>query len=160
MSVFSQAGCETIISTLKVPFTVTRKVAWGECDPAGITYTPKTLEYAVEAVGDFFREILGISWYDLNIKNGMGQPFVHTEIDFIAPLRADERFTMEVRIEKLGNASIKWVVTGRNARAGDCFAVKLVACFLDRAKHHSIPVPEPWRQRVAEYMVAFPVFSD
>ena len=140
----------------KGPFTVLRQVSWGDCDPAGITYTPKTLEYAVEAVGDFFREVLGIRWYDLNIKKGMGQPFVHTEVDFIAPLRADERFTMEVWVENLGNASISWVVIGRNAMVGDCFAVKLVACFLDRGKHRSIPVPEPWRQRIAEYMAAFP----
>jgi len=148
---------EIINITMKQPFSVNRRVAWGDCDAAGITYTPKTLEYAVEAVGDFFREILGISWYDLNIKRGMGQPFVHTEVDFIAPLRADESFTMIVQIEKLGNASITWLVSGNKAADQTCFTARLIACFLDREQHQPIAVPEPWRQYILDYMTAFPV---
>jgi len=155
MSVFSEVSYDT--EKMTVPFLVYRKVAWGDCDPAGITYTPKTLEYAVEAVGDFFREMLDISWYELNRNKGMGQPFVHTEVDFMLPLRADERFTMQVRVEKLGHASVSWHVTGRNTADKNCFVARLVACFLDREKHQPIPIPGQWRQRLAEYMTAFPV---
>ncbi len=30
------------------PFAVTRTVKWGDCDPAGIIYTPRVLDYAME----------------------------------------------------------------------------------------------------------------
>ena len=30
------------------PFTVMRTVRWGDCDPAGIIYTPRVLDYAME----------------------------------------------------------------------------------------------------------------
>ncbi len=33
-----------------LPFTVTRTVKRGDCDPAGIIYTPRVLDYAMEAL--------------------------------------------------------------------------------------------------------------
>ena len=42
------------------PFTVTRTVKWGDCDPAGIIYTPRVLDYAMEIVEAWYREVLGV----------------------------------------------------------------------------------------------------
>ncbi len=38
------------------PFTVTRTVRWGDCDPAGIIYTPRVLDYAMEILEAWYRE--------------------------------------------------------------------------------------------------------
>ncbi len=48
------------------PFTVTRTVKWGDCDPAGIIYTPRVLDYAMEILEAWYREVVGVPWLVLN----------------------------------------------------------------------------------------------
>ena len=56
------------------PFSVRRTVIWGDCDPAGIVYTPRVLDYAMEILEAWYREVLGVSWLKLNREMGMGAP--------------------------------------------------------------------------------------
>ncbi|MGA8291299.1 MAG: hypothetical protein WB820_02120, partial [Rhodoplanes sp.] len=37
----------------KGKFTVRRIVNWGDCDPAGIVYTPRVLDYVCETIDAF-----------------------------------------------------------------------------------------------------------
>ena len=55
-------------------FQVTRRVSWGDCDPAGIIYTPRVLDYAMETLEAWNREVLGIPWIKLNREMSMGMP--------------------------------------------------------------------------------------
>jgi 4-hydroxybenzoyl-CoA thioesterase len=142
------------VSEHDIPYRVTRRVAWGDCDPAGITYTPKNLEYAVEAIDHFFRDVVGISWIDLNLKEGMGEPMVRAEVDYIRPMRPDCPFTMEVTVEHLGRSSVIWEVTGLDGGSEAYFKAKLVGVFIDREKLRSIEIPERYRERIMAYQAA------
>ena len=35
------------------PFSKERFVRWGECDPAGVIYTPRVFEYALDTLEEF-----------------------------------------------------------------------------------------------------------
>ena len=55
-------------------FTQTRVIKWGECDPAGIVYTPRILDYAMETVEAWYRDVLGVPWVKLNAELHLGSP--------------------------------------------------------------------------------------
>ncbi len=127
-------------------------VKWGDCDPAGIIYTPKILEYAMVAMENWFKEVPGVSWYELNMHLGMGSPIVRTEIDFLLILKVDQEISMNVEVQKLGNSSLTMLVTGNNAEEDACFRVMLVFCFIKQPDYKPIPIPDNYREKIEAYM--------
>lgn len=134
------------------PFESTVTVRWGDCDPAGIIYTPRILEYAIVAMENWFTEILGVSWYELNMHHGLGSPTVRAECDFLLILRAGQQVNMNVQVQNLGNSSLTVLVTGFNSDQAACFKVSLVFCFIKRPEFKSTPIPDRYRKRIETYI--------
>ena len=72
------------------PFAVTRTVKWGDCDPAGIIYTPRVLDYAMEILEAWYREVVGVPWLVLNRDMGLGAPTVRAELGFFDAPYSDQ----------------------------------------------------------------------
>ncbi len=89
-----------------VPYVQRRIVQWGECDPAGIVYTPRFLDFVLEAMEGWQRQVLGVDWTKLNSELAMGMPVVHAELDFHSPLRGGDELDLEVTVARLGRSSI------------------------------------------------------
>ncbi len=136
------------------PFSIKRMVRWGDCDPAGIIYSPRVFDYAVEAVEAWNREVLGVAWTELIGEMGMGAPMVRAECDYLHPLKPDQEIEVDVRIEKLGRSSLSYLVRGFDGNR-DYFKARLVSCFVARPEFKSIEIPSPLRQRIAAYRDAF-----
>ena len=52
---------EHVVSTH--PFTVRRRIRWGDCDPAGVVYTGRFVEYLLGAVdlrSEMIKRFLGV----------------------------------------------------------------------------------------------------
>ena len=87
-------------------FTVRRTVNWGDCDPAGIVYTPRVLDYACETIDAWLREELRASWWQLNSSGkGPGLPTVNAVCDFISILSPDQDVELTMYIRKVGRSS-------------------------------------------------------
>jgi len=136
------------------PLTVTHRVRWGDCDPAGIIYTPKVLDYAVELVEVWNREVLGANWMKLNFEMGMGTPTVRAEVDFISPPAPDHEIISEIRVEKLGNSSITFLINGRDESGAEIYQARLVSCLIAQPDFKSIPFPDEFRARITAYRQA------
>lgn len=137
-----------------VPFRMHRVVTWGETDPAGIVYTPRFLDYAVEAVEAWFKDVIGIDWYRLRRDHGMGSPMVHASLDFRKPLFPADPFSLEVIVEAVGGSSISYAVTGRNQQGEECFTAKLVSAIIDAERIRARRVPDEFRTRIEAYRAA------
>lgn len=128
------------------PFVHTRRIRFGECDPAGIAYTGRFLDFALDAVESFFTDRLGASFYEFNADQGIGTPFVHVEMDFRSPLTPRDTLATEVRLARLGGSSLTFVTLGR---VGErlCFEGRLVCAFVATRGEamKPIPVPDPIR---------------
>ena len=57
-------------------------VRWGDCDPAGIIYTPKAIDYALETIENWLIEEIGISWMDMRNK-GKGLASVNLIVNIL-----------------------------------------------------------------------------
>ena len=137
------------------PFTVTRRVRWGDCDPAGIIYTPRVLDYVMEALKAWFREFVGVPpGLTMNQEMGIGAPTVRVEMDFIAASCPDQDIVLDLRVERLGRSSITFLVTGQDGMDNEFFRVKLISCFVARPAFKPTAVPGEFRDRIVAYQKA------
>ena len=136
------------------PFTVTRKVKWGDCDPAGIIYTPRVLDYAMEILEAWYREVVGAPWLTLNREMSMGVPTVRAELDFLAAPQPDQDMVLDLLVEDLGRSSITLLVTGRDRAGKAYFRAKLIACCIARPAFTPIASPPAFRSRIQAYRKA------
>ncbi len=137
-----------------LPFTVTRTVKWGDCDPAGIIYTPRVLDYAMEILEAWYREVVGVPWLVLNRDMGLGAPTVRAELDFFDAPYPDQDMVIRLVVEDLGRSSITFLVSGRDGVDKEFFRAKLISCFISRPAFKSTTIPEDIRERILAYQRA------
>lgn len=136
------------------PFSMKRIVNWGDCDPAGMIYTPRAIDYAIEAVEEWYREVVGISWMHLNFTMDTSLPTVRVECDFIRPPYPRTEIDMQVRVESLGKSSLTLLIDGLNDDGEPYFKVKLVTCFVSRSEFKPVDTPGDVRAPIAAYQAA------
>ncbi len=131
-----------------------RRVSWADADPAGIMNTPRAFDYAVDVMEVFYLKVLGFSFGELITKHGMGNPFVHIEADFHAPLVQGKPLTLTVAVERLGRSSISWRVDARRADRRLAFRVKAVSTFIRNDTFRPVPIPAAWHKKLSRYLPA------
>ncbi|WP_170165081.1 acyl-CoA thioesterase [Inmirania thermothiophila] len=134
----------------RAPFRVRRRVGWGACDPAGIIYTPRGVEFAVEVLEAWWREVLEVPWPVLLDALQGGSPIVHLELDYRRPLRPEDELTMTLWLEAIGGASARYRVRGEVA-GETAFECVLVAVSIDRARFRARRIPDALRARMERY---------
>jgi 4-hydroxybenzoyl-CoA thioesterase len=137
------------------PLRVTRKVSWGDCDPAGIIYTPRVLDYAMETLEAWNRDILGVPWIKLNRELSMGFPTVRAEMDFLSAPAVDDEVVLTLKVEKLGHSSLTSIVTGHDGAGTVYFHVKIISCLVSVPAYQSKKIPDQFRQRILAYQAAY-----
>ena len=86
---------------------------FGDTDAARVVYTPRFLDFAIEALDAWFDERLGVNWYDMNVEQNIGTPFVRTEIDYRSALTPRDTLASTVRLIKRGGSSLHFSVMGQ-----------------------------------------------
>lgn len=128
-------------------FVHKRKIQWGDCDPAAIVYTPRFLDYALEAIDAWMGEILGADWYTMNTKLGIGGPQVQATLDFHSPAHGGEVLDLHVTLEKATRSTLAFLVQGRIAKR-HIYTARCITVIIDRKRFKSIPLPPSFRRRV------------
>ena len=91
-------------------------VRWGDCDPAGIIYTPKAIDYALETIENWLIEEIGISWMDMRNK-GKGLASVKFDCEYLAPMKAETFINVSLNVKNLGESSIDLFIEGVDANS-------------------------------------------
>ena len=137
-----------------IPFSVRRRINWGDTDTAEIAYTGKFSEFAIDAVEVWYEAVLGQTWYQMK-RDNLGNPAVSLKFDFHSPLVVGDRFDTVVEIEKLGRTSITHRITmtkvgGPLVCTGGFTAALVRDVHTPEIKAH--PFPDIWRERILGYM--------
>jgi YbgC/YbaW family acyl-CoA thioester hydrolase len=138
----TQASAERVF-----PFVLARRIRFGDCDPAGIVYTGRFLDFALEAIESFFTDRLGASFYEFNADHGIGTPFVHVELDFRSPATPRDTMETEVRLVRMGGSSLTFVTEGR-VEGRLCYEGRLVCAFVQTRAPQLKPIAVPDDVRV------------
>lgn len=133
-----------------------RSIRFGETDAARIVYTVRFFDYAIDAIDGWFDAVVGITLFDLNMTYDISCPFVHAELDFLAPLRPGDELATEVLIERMGRSSLSFVVQGGVVGGHEAFVGRFTISFIAPSTMKSIPIPAQIAERVLCYQRGCP----
>jgi acyl-CoA thioesterase FadM len=131
-------------------FTTKRTILFGDCDPAGIIFTPRVAYFVVEAVHEFLTFILGGPAIRKIFAMGVLPPARAISIEFFSPMIWDDVIDIDVRCEAPKNSSFSFIVTGRNASGEDTFRSTFTQVCISPDDKRPVPIPEVLRQALAD----------
>jgi len=139
---------------MKVPLIYKRRPQWGDTDAAQIVYTGKIADYVLEAIDHFMREVLDMPWFELNMDEKIGTPFVSVKYDIFAPLTPRSELSCKVLVSKVGQTSVGFNVTIRNDEGLKCVFAETINVFVNNQTMKKIDIPGKYRDRLETYMSA------
>lgn len=135
------------------PLVVRRVVKFGETDAAGVVYTGRFLDYALEAFETWFRHVIGLTWPQQAALK-VGTPAVSCHLDFSRPLRAGDQLDIEVRLDRIGSGSFTVRTIGHDQEAQQVFVATMTFATIDTGDRSPIRIPGRYRDRMAAYLTA------
>ena len=145
------------ITALDRPFTVRRRVQWGECDPAGIVYTPRFADYAVHALHEFVATLIGTPFLRKLADMGIGLPMKAMTFEFRKSLRPEEEFDMRVHVANIGTRTFSLVIEGISLAEQSLFVATMTPICVEPKTLRSMPIPAQLRALLEDYARRFAV---
>lgn len=135
------------------PFRHQRLIRFGDCDPAGIVYFPRFLDFFHAAIEDWYRLALGIDYWARLRDARIGFPAVRTECDYRRPCSMGDLLEIELRVERIGNRSLTLRLAGE---VGGELRVegRIVCAITSLVTHRSIDMPADLRRAYQHYVEA------
>jgi 4-hydroxybenzoyl-CoA thioesterase len=125
-------------------------IRFGECDPAGIVYTPAYFDIFNRVVERWHIECLGLDYYDIVGRRRIGLGYAHASGDFFTPGFMGDEPTAAVVLDRIGRAS--FALTLHIMKADDESARgHLVVVTTSLAEHKAIPIPADIRAALEAY---------
>lgn len=126
------------------------RVRYAECDPQGIVFNSRYLEYFDIALTELWREALG-SYGGVMEELGIDLVVAEAGIRFRSPLRFDDVFEVRAALDRLGTTSMTTAIV--LGRGGDPMADgELRHVFVDRAGGGKTAIPERVREALGPYL--------
>ncbi|WP_411505200.1 acyl-CoA thioesterase [Brucella anthropi] len=127
------------------------RIQFGDCDPAGIVYTPQFFHIFNVAVERWYEGALGLDYYAFIRDRRIGVGYVSAHADFFVPSTMGKTLSVAIKVERIGTSSFVLVLhafqDGREALRG---RMTVVTTDLDR--HRPIPIPRDLREALLAYM--------
>jgi len=151
---------ETVICSS--PFTIRRRVRFGDCDPAGVVYTVRFSDYVVSAMDLFLSELLGGPF--LECLQGVQTPIKALNFVFLAPLRPNDDFDMIVSVREIRTRTFDLAIAAALPSGTPVFEALLTPiCITTAADRRSLAIPERLRillthdqQRTSDHATTLP----
>ncbi|MCX7565975.1 hypothetical protein OS189_06425 [Sulfitobacter sp. F26169L] len=122
----------------------------GQCDPAGIVYTPEFFNVFNQVIEAWFCERLGINYYDVLGPRRTGLGYVRANATFFAPCTMGDEVDVFVSVPKVGGKSYSLTL---HAMKGEKEMLRgeftTVVTSLD--SHRSIDIPQDIKDALLEY---------
>ncbi len=122
-------------------FRHTFRVRYAEVDPQAVVFNSRYLEYADLLVSEFYRD-----------RRSHGMPadiefhVRRAELDYLAPIRADELIEGRLAVTRIGNSSVEKLIALHGAEDGSLRAeIRLVAVHVDLPSGKPERIPDEVR---------------
>ena len=117
-------------------------VRFHEIDRAGIAYFTRAYEYCHAAFEEMLVAALGVDLERFFSESEWMMPLVHSEADYLAPMRISDRLVVELRIERLGTSSVTFAYRVVGEDGVERARVRLVHACISRADFQKRALPE------------------
>jgi 4-hydroxybenzoyl-CoA thioesterase len=140
---------EVVLS--QMPFVVRRRVKWGDCDPAGVVYTPVFGEYVISIAELFYEQLLGTSPQHVKQLHGFGTPTRALVFNFRLSLRPGDEFDTEVEVSEIRSRSYVLTLTARIRTGEIAFVATHTPVCVARDGRVGIVIPQVFREAMISY---------
>lgn len=132
-----------------MPFVTSRTILFGDCDPAGIVYTPRIAYFVIEAIHEFLSHRLGGEGLRTLFSMGILPPARALSIEFLAPMTWGEVIAIEVDSDEPGTSSFSFAVEGRQIAGEVTFRAAMTQVCVCPERKQPVPVPDALRQALS-----------
>jgi 4-hydroxybenzoyl-CoA thioesterase len=129
------------------PLRFERQVAFGDCDPAGIVFTPNYGRYVFDACEQWMRSVLDINIADQLKADEVGTPVRALTTELLYPLRPADRFEVAIWVKEIGRSSFTLRAIGSRQDGRRCFIGDLTCVATIRL----IELPDTYRLAMQDY---------
>jgi 4-hydroxybenzoyl-CoA thioesterase len=133
-------------------FTHDQLIRFAHCDPAAIVYFPRFFDLAHSTMEDWLAEGVGFALSDMIRERRIGTPTVAINCDFIKPLRMGDQLRFELRVKKLGNASVDVDYVGTKDGIEHLHITQTLV-FMDLDRAQAVSIPDDIRKGLEEFLV-------
>jgi len=129
------------------PYKSEIPIRFAHCDPAGIVFYPRYIEFFNNLVEDWCLEN-DIPYAEVRGGRGMGLPTVHLEVDFLAPSSMGDVLSAELTLHAAGVSSLSIDIVLRGEDGADRVRGNLVLAMMDAGTRRAVPIPEDVRAKL------------
>lgn len=133
-------------------FSTPINIRFAHCDPAGIVFYPRYFELINGVVEDWCAEGLGMSFHEMHMVQGIGLPTVHIETDFVKTSRMGDELVAELRVLKLGRASLNVEIMMKDKEDQLRLKAQLVLVLAKVDEQRAIVLPAHLREKMQGYL--------
>jgi len=128
------------------PFVLRRRVTWGECDAAGVVYTPRFGDFTADTSQCFLGHVLGGDGFmGGKDRHQIGTPCKALSFVFHASLRPDDCVDLQVRVGRIGRTTFELLVSGRKPDGTAVFDSSTTLIVVAPGTRNAIRVPDSVR---------------
>ncbi|MEO0368826.1 MAG: thioesterase family protein [Pseudomonadota bacterium] len=121
------------------------RVRYAECDPQGVVFNGRYVEYADVAFTEYIRTLFG--GYQQVLELGVDFQVVNLNVAWKSPARADDVLRARVWTEKIGNTSVNLKMTLCHHESGRHIAdIDLIYVVVTPSEYTKMPVPDSVRE--------------
>ena len=128
-------------------------IRFSHCDPAAIVYFPRFFDLAHATMEDWLGQGLGFPLPQLITERHIGTPTVSIHCDFVKPLRIGDTLRFELRVTKIGNASVNLQYLGLKDGVEHLRIMQTIV-FMDLDAARAAPIPDDIRPAIETFLVA------
>jgi len=115
-----------------------KTISFYDCDPAGILFFARIFEICHSAYEDLIRSFNLNASYWTNEEYAV--PIIHSEGEFLLPLRTGDEITVEVSVSQLKESTFELHYVCKNGEDEVTNEVKTVHIFVDKRKWKKTPI--------------------
>lgn len=133
------------------PLVIRRRVKWGDCDPAGVVYTPVFSEYVISAAELLYGVLFNTTPQRAKAEQSFGTPTRALSFDFQSSLRPDDEFDMTVSVAAVNTKTYALEIVAKTPDGKPVFAATLTPVCVVRPERKSIEIPAAFRAVLLSY---------
>jgi acyl-CoA thioester hydrolase len=132
------------------PVRLRRRIRFGDCDPAGILFTPRYAELVFEAIELWLEQVFGHSVEDQLRGRGTPTPVRAYSVEMRRSLRPGNEVDLAVWVESISVRSFTLLVIG--SLAGTIVFVGRMSCVTtDESRRQAAELPPRHREILEDY---------
>jgi acyl-CoA thioesterase FadM len=133
------------------PFTIRRRVRWSDCDPAGVAFTGRFVDYLIGAVDHFTRHVVGGARSEFVAGLGIDTPCKGLSMDFHVALGPDDTVDIAMRVGRIGEHSWDLEADARLPDGRTAFSGRFTPICIHKDPRRKAAIPAPLRERLERH---------